>query len=352
MKVYLQYPWAFPDSTYYKTLISNPPKGIEYLNTDKVKKGVTTSLNNFFISNFLKKNIRLLFRLFKNSLPNAHLTPKGEYDLIHCAHCLSKNKTLWVTDIEGLFSLQVADKLTKRGKENIKRLLLNENCKKILPWTNKVKEDILNEFPEVKDKIEVVYPAIPEIKNLNKLFNKQLKIIYVARYFYLKGGLNALDVLEQLRKKYNIKGIVVSDVPKEVKIKYPNLEIHNLLPQAELFELMRTSDIFLYPSPVDTFGFSLLEAMSFGLPIVTVNAKQTESRKEIVQNNVQGFIYEFGNGVFVRKDMFEGCEKLILDNNLRKRMSYNCLNEIKDGRFSIKQRNKKLERIYRDALSF
>jgi len=105
---------------------------------------------------------------------------------------LSKNNTPWVTDIEGLFSLQVADIMTKKGKENIKRFLLRDSCKKILPWTEKVKKDILNEFPEVESKIEVVYPAIPEIINLNKPLNERLKIIYVARYFHLKGGLNAL----------------------------------------------------------------------------------------------------------------------------------------------------------------
>ncbi len=351
MKVYLQYPWAFPDSTYYKTLINYPSKGIEYLNTFKIKEGPTVSRNNFFLSNFLKRNIRLCFRLFKNSLPNAHLSPKGDYDLIHCAHCLSKNNTPWVTDIEGLFSLQVADIMTKKGKENIKRFLLRDSCKKILPWTEKVKKDILNDFPEVESKIEVVYPAIPEIINLNKPLNERLKIIYVARYFHLKGGLNALDVLEQLRKKHNIEGIVVSDVPEDIKKEYPNLKIYDLLPQEELFKLMESSDIFLYPSPVDTFGFSLLEAMAFGLPIVTINARQTESRDEIVKNGVHGFIYEFGNGVFVQKNLFKGCEKLILDKGLRERISNNCLNEIKDGRFSIKQRNNTLERIYKEAIN-
>ncbi len=38
MKVYLQYPWKFPDSPYYKYLIDSLPDGIEYLNVKKVIK--------------------------------------------------------------------------------------------------------------------------------------------------------------------------------------------------------------------------------------------------------------------------------------------------------------------------
>jgi len=37
----------------------------------------------------------------------------------------------------------------------------------------KVKRDILEIFPEIKDKVEVVYPAIPEIKNLKKSKNEK-----------------------------------------------------------------------------------------------------------------------------------------------------------------------------------
>ena len=346
-KIYLQYPWKFPDSPYYKSLIENPPREIEYLNTKKVKGGATSSLHKFLFSNFIKKYIRFALRILKNNSPNTHLTKSTEeYDLIHCAHCLSKNKDKpWVADMEAFFSMQLADVSTKKGNKNILKLLLKDNCKKIMPWTEYTKKQILEAFPEIINKLEVVYPAIPEIKNLNKPKNNKLKIIYVARYFNLKGGPIALEVLEELRKKYNIEGIIISDVPEYLKKEYPFLKIYNLLPQKELFELMQNSDIFFYPSPVDTFGFSLLEAMSFGLPIVTLNAKQTECRREIVEEGKTGFVIE---GLDT-KELIKYCSVLIENENIRKMMSKNCLREIKEGKFSIKERNKKLEKIYREA---
>jgi hypothetical protein len=48
IKVYLQYPWKFPDSPYYKCLLQEHPKEIEYLNVEKQKGVITIKLNFIF----------------------------------------------------------------------------------------------------------------------------------------------------------------------------------------------------------------------------------------------------------------------------------------------------------------
>jgi glycosyltransferase involved in cell wall biosynthesis len=359
-KIYLQYPWKFPDSPYYKYLIENPSEGIEYLNVEK-QKGVITSKRFFWFSNFLKRNIRRWTNKLNLAIPNAHKSPEGDYDLIHCAHCLSKNHDKpWVADIESVWSMWISGLGTERGREKVKKLLLDKKCKKIMPWSEHTKKEILKVFPEIKNKIEVVYPAVPEIRSLNKPKNKKLKIIFIARYFDLKGGLIALEVLENLRKKYGIEGIVVSNVPEILKRKYPELKIHNLMPHKEVCKLLESSDLFLYPSSVDTFGFSLLEAMAFGLPIITIKTEGTKSRKEIIENGKNGIIFEVKEKLSydslgikekkVIKQLIKNTSRLIKDKKLLVKMSKNCINEIKKGKFSIKERNKKLKRIYREAM--
>jgi glycosyltransferase involved in cell wall biosynthesis len=53
-----------------------------------------------------------------------------------------------------------------------------------------------------------------------------------------------------------------------------------LMPQDKLFkEVFPKSDIFVYPGFSDTFGFALTEAISFGVPVVTVDGY---SRREII----------------------------------------------------------------------
>jgi len=360
IKVYLQYPWKFPDSPYYKYLIDCHPEGIEFQNTKK-QKGVIINKRFFWFSNFLKRNIRKWTNNLSLEIPNAHLSPKGDYDLIHCCHCLSKNTDKpWIADIEMISSFAVSKWDTVEGQEKVKKILLDKNCKKIMPWTEHIKKEILKIYPEIKEKIEVIYPAVPIIKNLKKPKNKKLKIIFIARSFDIKGGPIALEVLDQLRQKYDIEGIIVSNVPKKLKVKYPNLKIYNLIPQEELFKLMEKSDLFLYPSSVDTFGFSLLEAMAFGLPIITINTNYTMSRKEIIKHNKTGLIFDIKEKVNYRKIsrinnkaialMFEGCSKLIENNSLRKKMSKECIKTIKEGKFSITERDIKLKRIYKEVL--
>jgi len=133
-----------------------------------------------------------------------------------------------------------------------------------------------------------------------------------------------------------------------------------LMPQEKLFKLMARADLFLYPSAIDTFGFSLLEAMSFGLPIITINTEFTKSREEIVENEKTGLIFDVNEKVnykeitsveeMIIKKLVENVERLITEKDLMKRMSKNCLEEIKNGKFSIKERNKKLKIIYDEAM--
>lgn len=359
IKVYLQYPWKFPDSPYYKYLIDNPPENIEFLNAEK-QKGVIINKKFFWFSNFLKRNIRKFANFIKLSIPNAHLIrTKQNYDLIHCAHCLSKNKNKpWVADIESIWQLYIGKK-TKKSKEKVRKILLRENCKKIMPWTEKTKKEILKEFPEIKEKVKVVYPATP-LLNIKRKRYKNINLLFVGRYFYDKGGLHALKVIDKLTKKYNnVKGIIVSEVPESVLKKYSQnkkIKFFGLMPQKELFELYSESDVFVYPGYSDSFGFAYLEAMSFGIPIITVDGF---ARKEIIDEGKTGFVIkrkgpkwypEKEEGEEVIEKIKEKTEKLIKNKKLREKMAKNCIEIIKNGRFSIKERNKKLEKIYKGAL--
>jgi len=360
MKVYLQYPWKFPDSPYYKYLIDNPPENIEFLNTEK-QKGVIINKRFFWFSNFLKRIIRRFTNFLKLSIPNANFTKTSQdYDLIHCCHCLSKNKNKpWIADIESEWQFYIGNK-TKKSKERVRKILLRENCKKIMPWTEKTKKEILKEFPEIKDKVKVVYPAIP-LPNIKRKKYKNINLLFVGRYFYEKGGFHALEVIDKLTKKYNnVKGIIISEVPKSVLKKYSQnrkIKFFGLMPQEKLFKICQESDIFVYPGYSDSFGFSMLEAMSFGIPVVTVDGF---ARKEIVEENKTGFVIERprtfsekllgGNEKLVIEEIAKKAELLIKNKGLIKEMSKNCMEEIKNGRFSIKERSKRLEKIYKWAL--
>ena len=365
-KVYLQYPWKFPDSPYYRYLMENPPKGIEYLNA-KRQKGPITSRKRFFAANLAKNFLRFGIDNFPIPMPNVHRTRTREkYDLIHCAHSLSSNKTPWVADFESAWQFWISIRKFGPGRKAVARILLNENCKKIMPWTEEIKKDIIRLFPnkEIRGKIEVVNPAVPLFKKMKK--RGKLKIVFISRYFWIKGGLVALETLKKIKKKYDADIVFISDVPEKIREKYEGIKFTGLLPQKDSLRHLGESDIFFYPSFVDTFGFSLLESMSFGVPIITVNTGGTKNCKEIVQDGKTGFVVDFpyykGNEIYKKclsignpeKKLIELLVKkisLLIENKaLRKKMSENCRKVIKEGKFSVKVRNEKMRKIYEDAL--
>ncbi len=365
MKIFLQYPWRFKDSPYYKYLIEYPPKEIEYVNVKKEKPDVIISKRKFTFVNKLKKVIRQTLTELHLSIPNVHLTTTNqEYDLIHCAHCLSLNKKPWVADFEGIWQFWIG-KQTKLSINTVRRILMRKYCKKIMPWTNTVKEQILKFFPEkeIKEKIEVVYPAVPFKKRVKRKPKERINLIFSARYFYQKGGLHALEVINELTRKYeNVYGIFVSSIPDRIQKKYSKnkkISFYPLIPQQELFKLYEKSHILIYPGYSDSFGFAFLEAMSFGIPIVTVNK---ESREEIIKDSKTGFIIPYSNVYDLKREslnkkekeiiqkMIQKTRRLIESERLLKKMAKNCIEEIKNGQFSIKKRNKKLKKIYEEAL--
>ena len=362
IKIYIQYPWKTSDSQYYRSLLDNPPRRIEYLSDNK-KIGMITNKTKFQIQHFLKNSMRNFLRFTGISLANIKKTEiKEEYDLIHCAHCLSKNDSPWVADFEAAWQMWVLGKKSKKSYEKIKNTLLKENCKKIIAWTEDSKKDILKEFPEIGKKIEVVPYAMPFPDKLKKKRKQNITLLFIGRYFYGKGGLHTLEVFDRLTKKYdNVAAAFISSTPRKIIEKYrqnKKIKIFGLMPYEKIKkEVFPKADIFIYPGYGDSFGFAFVEALAFGLPIVTVDGF---ARKNIIEEGKTGYILnrpkEFSiesigeNEKKIIDQMVNKTSLLIENKKLRQKMSKEGIKTVKNGKFSIKERNKRLERIYSEAV--
>jgi glycosyltransferase involved in cell wall biosynthesis len=363
IKVYLQKPWKLSeDSQYYKLLKENPPNGIEYISFSK--RSLLQKGKSVFIFDLVKRVIRRIVKLFYSSMPNANYDSEGDkYDLIHCMRCMSKNKKPWICDIEfpGGFWITTYPKYGE-ARKSVLEYLQSPYCKKIMPWTKWCADKITELFPEIRDKVEVVYPAI-ESKKFKKIKTGKMVLLYVSRRFYFKGGLYALEVMDRVTKENeSVEGWIVSDVPDEIYKKYrdnKNIKFLGTLTQKELFaRIYPSADIFLYPSFTDTFGYVILEAMSFGLPVISVGGL---SRKEIVENGKTGVLIkelkeDFDPEILekldreISKEILIATRKLLKDGRGIEKMSKNCIRVVKTGKFSINERNKKLRKIIEEAL--
>jgi glycosyltransferase involved in cell wall biosynthesis len=364
LKVFFQRPPQVSDSPYYKYLLDFAPANIKYSGNKKTGLIISgKTLKSFSLFKQLTKRILIKLNV---TIPNAYKSKiNEEVDLIHCSNCLSKNKTPWVADMEyGRFWIGGKSEDYKYAPKSIIRKYINSKyCKKILPWSNWSKRRILSEFPEIENKIEVVYPSIPTQKFKKNKNSKKIKILFIGRDFETKGGKIAVEVLDNITKRYDdIEGVVISDTPKEILDKYiknKKIKFMNLVNQKELFKnIYPSADIFLYPTFSDTFGFAILEAQSFGLPVLVQKTRSTHTVEETIEDGKTGFIVDNisasgENKIFSEKTVLEfigSCEKLIKDRSLRQKMSNNCINQIKIGKFSMDTRNKKLEGIYMEAI--
>ncbi len=338
----------FRDSAYYKYLGENPPPTVEYVN--KEKKGAR------FFGKGLKAylGVKLAIHFIRKFFPIPNIVIENEgADLVHCGRCINIGKLPYVVDIEDFWSLGGVKAYLPFGRMFIARQLASPKCKAILPWTKHAKENFLRIFDkrQIVEKTEVVYPAVP----LQKYEKKEEAIIYIARYFWVKGGMLALEVMERIKAKYDVKCYVVADVPSKLKRKY-NLEFLGTMPFERLKPYFSKSKLLLYPTLSDTFGFATIEAMSFGCPPI-VTKTEDNYMEEIVERRYGRVVDARGlkpiATVARDKRFFEVVEKLVEevaalleDGKEWKKLSEECRKEIKEGKFSIKERNKRLEEAY------
>jgi len=188
-------------------------------------------------------------------------------------------------------------------------------------------------------------------------------LLFIGRDFALKGGYTAISIINNLVKKYDwVRGVIVSDVPKKILDEYAGnkkIKFYSLMSHEKLFsKIYPNSDVLLYPTFSDTFGFAILEAQSFGLPVIAMKTASTHTIQETISEGETGFVInnldsDASNRIVSKKviaKMTEKVEKLITNDTLLNSMSKKCRKVIKDGKFSIERRNKKLKKIYEDAI--
>jgi glycosyltransferase involved in cell wall biosynthesis len=366
INVFLQYPWKFPDSSYYKNILDIPPKDVNFVNYDPSTKskfvGISSS-NKFEYMRRVKNILRNILNVL--SIPNITLKlNSNDIDLIHCAHCLVISTKPWIVDTEVYNQLSAGGKVANSilGKWIIKKFLESRKCKRIIAWSEDCKKTFENAFPgnrTILDKITIL-PFALSVPKFKKIKSSKIRLLFVARWFDAKGGRQTLYVLDKLTRKYsNVEATFICPTPQEFKDKYANnksIKIVDLMPQKRLFEeVYPAADIFVYPGFGDSYGFAMPEALGFGLPIVTVDSF---ARREIVKNGVNGFIIPrpstFKDYSCMDQKMLDDIIKktsiLIEDNNLRHKMSMHARKEVISGKFSIKKRNEKLKEIYKEAL--
>jgi glycosyltransferase involved in cell wall biosynthesis len=143
-------------------------------------------------------------------------------------------------------------------------------------------------LPEALAKLSVIYPSLPARRSQPRQLKKgeTLEIAFVGNSFARKGGIVALRLARKaaemgLRVRIHIVSAMrygrgeQTDHPDAKQyaadlrcLDLPNVHVHGQLPNEGVHEVLERAHLLLLASLHDTFGFSVLEGFSRGLPAI------------------------------------------------------------------------------------
>jgi glycosyltransferase involved in cell wall biosynthesis len=168
--------------------------------------------------------------------------------------------------------------------------------------------------------------AFKEEREKNRSSLDQNRILFVGRIEPLKGIKYLLEALDALHKEQipftcDIVGIIEDENYYQDLLSFINERKMqdiiafkgHIFDKTELNSYYQRSSCFVFPSLHEGFGMVLIEAMSFGLPVVAFN---NSAMPYTIKHGINGFLAENQNSM----DLKEYVKSVLLDKNLRETM--------------------------------
>jgi len=182
--------------------------------------------------------------------------------------------------------LFVSRKYETKSSKFIMKLLINLTygfAQKIICVSSGIKNELLNETFVNKKKFEVIHnPIAPATNNIsiNESYWKNLnskKILSVGSLKYAKNHQLLIKSIKFLSEKINCELIIIGEGPLYNDLKYLiatlNLDekVQILNYRNDISSFYKSADVFALTSRWEGFGNVLIEAMSYGTPVVSTD---------------------------------------------------------------------------------
>jgi len=300
--VYLEPAWRLRKTSYIQAFFIFPPEGYRFVTHSVIQDRSFQVLSKYGFSFRVQGSLAHLLplQLFKSCVETFKKCPSSAV-LTYALDHLVLRKEPWV--LEMTFELPYmscgSTQWLKKLRNNIRRILLSDNCRKIIFQLEKGRQALLYQLgDDLADKTEVV-PRGEFPRAFKKNYDSErIKILFVNSAnisdelsFYIKGGPEVVMAFLELNKMYeNIELVLRTVIPNAYKrrlSRFKNVKIIDKpIPWTELEKEWTTADIFVHPHH-GNLSYSLLDAMSYGLPVVTTD---TWATPEIVEDGRTGFL--------------------------------------------------------------
>jgi glycosyltransferase involved in cell wall biosynthesis len=190
--------------------------------------------------------------------------------------------------------------------------LLFQYAHTLLPWSQGVRDSLIREYAIDPRKIEVLPPSMRDPGCPEHRQNERFRLLFIGGDFRRKGGEQLLEAWRsRLRSEADLH--VVTRVPMASE---PGLHIHRGVEAGseKWVELWSSSDLFVFPSNLETFGIVLLEALAFGVPVLSA---RTGAAEDIIEPGRNGMLLHDT----APSTIAEAVLQLMANTELRRRLS-------------------------------
>ena len=200
-----------------------------------------------------------------------------------------------------------------------------------------------------KEKMTVIenYSKVVENIQHHKCNNR---VLFLGAINEMKGCYDIVDIAVNLKKKIPDVKFIIAGAGEEQQVAEKasnigvseNIEFPGWVRDKEKDSLLKSCDLFLLPSYTEGMPMSILDAMGYGLPIVSTNVGGIP---KIVKNGKNGYCCEPGD----ISNMSECIISMLSSKDTLESMSKRSLDIIKE-KYSFEEHLKKLESLYNDML--
>ncbi len=270
---------------------------------------------NLNFSFILRKYLRTIDQKYKYDIYHFHSL---NFKLLQIIRELKKINKKVVITFQGA-DIQIKKKINYgyRLKTKYDSLLKNEIRKVDLlhAISDNISKDLFRLGVKTNKIIKI--PNTVYLKKVNSISvnkkNKYFNLLTVARFAEKKKGFDFIELLaKQLKEKISFKWTIIGRDSNKIynyKFARDNKDLFECVPQinndkefffpnSNLIKYYKRANIYVHLSRIESFGISIIEAMSANLPVLAIKAKGSN---ELVKNNINGMFFNLEKNNFLKK---------------------------------------------------
>lgn len=252
---------------------------------------------------------------------------------------------------------------TKKASESISARAMMTTFRKFSNWADQISvrssKAILVNGEHIKRLIEKIYKVkvvncptgLKVAKNINN--NRQNYLLVSNRHFpqkRLEYAIFTLNSILQIKPNYRllITGSITNytqvlrDLVKELGIE-KHVDFLGYVDEKKITRLYKNASCYLYTAPEEDFGMGIVEAMSFGTPVVAWNSS---GPSKIITNGADGYLAK----PYDITDFTDKVIKVLNDKNLARKIGIQATKTVKDN-FSYENHIKTIESMLKNGVS-